>query len=134
MLGFLLSATVFILSSCAKKTSPGFLTIHSASAGEPSDTSENPVEIFRISGSDKEFALIGEIVGNVNEKVDLTPGTYLVMADCSHELIVVRPNEHIELNLAKVRFIPPPVKLKERAFSVQCDRFKASIFRQSHYD
>ena len=109
--------------SCEKEDKPGFLTINAAFESQS-------VEIFKINDNDDTFSLTGEVVVAPNTKMELDPGTYLVMADCSHELIILRPYDHIKLNLTRLKLLPPEVNFDPSDFSIQCDRFKASIFRQ----
>lgn len=112
-----------LLSACQKSEKNGSLLINAASG-------DIPIEIFKISDDEKSFNLTGEVIGKPNSPVQLTPGTYLVMADCSHELIVVRPGELVELNLTKVKFLTPDLDFDSSTLSIQCDKFRASIFRQ----
>jgi hypothetical protein len=119
----LVISALFCISSCDKQIIPGYLIINA-------QDDSAPVEIFKIADDSEAFSLSGEVVGVPNVPLELKPGTYLVMADCSHELIVVRPNEQVELNITKLKFTVPNVEFDPNDFSVQCDRFKASIFRQ----
>lgn len=123
----LVFSMMVLITSCTKKIQTGSLFINSK---DP----DVALEIFKISDDDEAFSLTGEVIGKPNTNLELTIGTYLVMADCSHELIVIRPNEVVQLNIGKVQFKIPPIELSSSAFSVQCDRFKASIFRQQLTD
>ena len=116
-----------LITSCTKKIQTGSSFINSK---DP----DVALEIFKISDDDEAFSLTGEVIGKPNTNLELTIGTYLVMADCSHELIVIRPTKVVQLNIGKVQFKIPPIELSSSAFSVQCDRFKASIFRQQLTD
>jgi hypothetical protein len=123
----LLCVAIFFIQSCTKERTQGRLYINSA---DPSVA----LEIFKISDDTEAFSLTGEVIGRPNTELSLPSGTYLVMADCSHELIIIRPNETVRLNIGKVKFLIPDIELSKNSFSIQCDRFKASIFRQQLND
>ena len=79
---------------------------------------------------------IAEQIGSFNADIALHPGSYLVLADCSSQNVVIRPDAREELRAYEVRFDPPltatasvtaPLK---NALSIQCSRFDKTLSRQ----
>jgi len=122
----LMNILLVVISSCHSKNEQGYVIIKSQ--GE-----EIPLEIYQIK-QENPLQLTSEVIIHSNKKVAFTPGTYLVLADCSHEQIIVRPNEITEVNLTNMTFVPPLEPTPGDYFSIQCNRHDTGLFRQTIVD
>lgn len=84
--------------------------------------SDGTYEIYRIAG-EAPLQFVAEEIGHFNQLIELPVGNYLILADCSHEMIVLNPFEHKELTSHKVEFLLPHKKMPGDKFSIQCNRF-----------
>ena len=116
---------VFGAQDCVRSAGPGFLEI--------SAPAEGTYEVYRIA-SESPLQLVSEQVGNFNQKVPLSPGNYLVMADCSWESVVIFPEVVKKLDAFEVSFVPPQKPDSNDLFSVQCSRFDKIGSRQNTLD
>src|ERR1044071_8326995 len=62
-------------------------------------------EIYRIE-SEEPLQFISEQVGQYNQPLRLVPGRYLILADCSYEILTVLPNVTQSLIAHQVLFNP----------------------------
>lgn len=86
-------------------------------------------DIYKIA-STSPLQFVSETIGKFNEDVDLKPGEYLILSDCSSETVVVRPNNRITLISHQITFIPPIPPAPEDKFTIQCDRYVETKSRQ----
>ena len=75
-------------------------------------------EIFRMNG--RQF--VAEGLGEFNKPLSLAVGSYLILADCSNRLVVIRPDHKTLLNTHTVQFTGPNVPTIENSLSIQCVR------------
>src|SRR5690606_21262856 len=87
-----------LATACQRKVTPGTLHIEAPSAGS--------YEIYSIAG-DASLQFVADQVGHYNEDLVLRPGSYLILADCSHQTVVIQPGETSRLVAHRVHFIPP---------------------------
>lgn len=91
-------------------------------------------EIYRIANT-KPLQYVAEHTGQFNEKVPLDPGRYLVLADCSHQYIIIKPNETKVLHTSLLEFVPPEKSLEADTYpsklAIQCNRTREGDFRQN---
>jgi hypothetical protein len=123
---FLLTHILFLLS-CHTSFSPGYMVVKSDSK------IDIPLEIYQIK-QESPLQLTSEIIIYSNKKTAFEPGTYLVLADCSNEQITIRPGETVELQLSQINFLPPKPPSDTDFFSVQCNRHRTGMFRQTIED
>lgn len=64
----------------------------------------------------------------------LTPGSYLVLADCSFETVTIYPEKTKTLEVYEVNFPPPQAPQGGDIFSIQCSRFDKIGARQNTVD
>jgi hypothetical protein len=114
-------ATVILASSCRYKSSKGYIEVLAPKDGV--------FEIYRIA-SQKPLQFVSEQIGHFNQKVELTPGNYLILADCSSKSVVVYPNATKKLVAHQVEFIPPFPPDPNDRFSIQCNRYSQTRSRQ----
>jgi hypothetical protein len=111
-----------LLSACIEPIEFGTLRVSGLGSG--------PFELYRIEGDPPQL-YVSEQVGKFNEDLKLFPGSYLVLADCSHERVLIRPNENKTLVAHRVKFLPPFQASANDRFEVQCSRYEQLQFRQS---
>ena len=61
-------------------------------------------------------------IGAFNQDQPLSPGQYLLLADCSHRVVIVRAGRRF-LYSPPARIRTPHPQLPGDVFSVQCDRY-----------
>ncbi len=111
------------LVACEEQATPGFLKVNAHSSGT--------FEIYRFeSGETRNF--VSEQSGKFNEQIALPPGSYLVLADCSSETIIIHPGETQELVAHRVTFNPPLPPKDGDSFSIQCSR-ATNISSRQHF-
>lgn len=86
-------------------------------------------EIYRIESEDP-LQFVSEQIGQFNESLELVPGQYLILADCSYETVILRPHEKRSLIAHQVLFTPPVSPSPDDNFSIQCNRFTKTKSRQ----
>ncbi len=119
----LLTILCLFFASCTSRFKPGYIIVSS-------DREDIPLEIYQIK-QESPLQLTSEIIIYSNRKTAFEPGTYLILADCSHEQIVIRPGETAQLNLSAINFLPPTPPSEGDFFSVQCSRHNTGMFRQT---
>lgn len=107
--------------SCNRSNSFGFLHVESANNGT--------YEIYKVIG-DTTLQFVSEKVGQFNKDLKLTPGSYLILADCSHQIVIIHPGETSKLIAHTVKFIPTHPPKDDDIFSIQCSRYEKSHLRQ----
>lgn len=89
--------------------------------------------MYRIA-SESPLQLVSEHLGRFNEDMPLSPGSYLVLADCSFESVTIYPDKTKTLDVYEVNFIPPHPPKDGDIFSVQCSRYDKIGSRQNTSD
>lgn len=107
--------------ACTGRKEMGVLRVDAPSDGH--------FEIYRVA-SESPLQLESEQIGSFNEDVPLEAGSYLVLADCSSEMVVVNPGRTQRLKAYEVAFVPPLEPTAGDKFSVQCTRYDATRSRQ----
>jgi hypothetical protein len=110
------------LLGCERKPVHGFLKVEAPGAGS--------YEIYRIA-NESPLQFVSELAGRFNEDVALAPGSYLVLADCSSETVIIYPGEHEKLVAHRIAFVTPHPPGPEDGFSIQCSRSDKTKSRQS---
>lgn len=108
-------------TSCRYQAAKGVLHISAPSAGS--------YEIYSIAG-DATLQFVSEQVGHFNKDLQLSVGSYLILADCSHRTITIHPDERTELVAHVVHFVPPHTPVEGDLFSIQCSRYEKSHLKQ----
>lgn len=103
----------FFLTSCNRNLVVGELLLKS-----PGDGS---YEIYRIA-NESPLQFISEQSGKFNQSVSLTPGRYLVLADCSSETVTIYPGIQKTLTIHRINFEPPMAPKVDDSFAIQCNR------------
>ncbi|MCX6127560.1 MAG: hypothetical protein NTX25_00680, partial [Proteobacteria bacterium] len=86
-------------------------------------------EIYRIESEDP-LQFVSEQIGQYNQPLKLTPGRYLILADCSYETLTIGPQDAKTLIVHQVLFTPPVTPEQDDNFSIQCTRFAKTKSRQ----
>src|SRR6476620_2969018 len=84
-LSLVLALVVTFVSSCKIKERAGELLVRAPNPGS--------FEIYRIE-SEEPLQFISEQVGEFNQPLKLPAGHYLILADCSYENVILRPDEN----------------------------------------
>jgi hypothetical protein len=108
-------------SGCARVSGSGTLLVHFLSEGS--------YEIYKIA-SESPLQFISEESGQFNAEKSLSPGSYLILADCSSQIVNIYPGNRIELTAHKINFVPMRAPRPQDKFSVQCERSYRSQSRQ----
>lgn len=87
-------------------------------------------EIYKIA-SDNPLQLTAESSGDFNREVTLPTGTYLVMADCSSEIVHIYPGQKLRKVAHSVIFLPTKAPESKDGFVVRCTRGNTADFRQT---
>ena len=116
--------TVLALSSigCKEEQPTGLLLVKAPSKGT--------YEIYRVA-SENPLQFVAEEIGYFNQPSELPIGSYLILADCSHKMVVINTNSTETLTAHSVQFHPPHMSRQEDKFSIQCDRFSKTKSRQN---
>lgn len=108
-------------AGCDKKPELGFLRVDAPAPGA--------FEIYRIA-NESPLQFVSEQAGNFSEELSLTPGSYLVLADCSSESVIIYPGKHETLAVHRIEFVPPHAPGPMDSFSIQCSRSDKTRSRQ----
>ena len=111
-----------LVTACVKKEPTGHLVVHAPIEGA--------YEVYRIE-SESPLPFVAEQVGHFNQSLSLVAGNYLILADCSNETVIIRPDTATELVAHEIRFVPPLPPGPEDEFKIQCNRFDKTRSRQS---
>lgn len=112
---------LILLAACDRKPEAGFLRVDAPAGGS--------FEIYRIA-NESPLQFISEQAGRFGEELSLTPGSYLVLADCSSEQVIIYPGQHEQLAVHRIEFVPPHAPGAEDSFSIQCSRSDKTRSRQ----
>src|SRR5690606_18643865 len=85
--------------------------------------------IYRYA-TEKKAVFVSEQVGHFNQRMALSPGSYLVLADCSSTTITIYPGQTAKLSVHTVDFIAPRDPGGDDSFSLQCSRSEETRSRQ----
>ncbi|MFK7825496.1 MAG: hypothetical protein AB8G05_15205 [Oligoflexales bacterium] len=121
ILKLLLTYILFFPLGCQRSQEKGVLHI--------SAPSEGTYELYSIAG-DSSLQYVAEHMGFFNQDLALSPGSYLVLADCSHQTVTILPGERFHTVAHKVEFIPPHPPEEGDLFSIQCSRYDGSHLKQ----
>jgi hypothetical protein len=117
----ILSLCLSFLQSCRMEQPTGEVLVRAPNPGT--------YEIYRIE-SEEPLQFVSEQIGQYNQPLKLTPGRYLILADCSYETLTVLPQQTQTLIAHQVLFNPPVVPNNDDNFSIQCNRFTKTKSRQ----
>ena len=109
------------IPACQRSPKNGTLLVESVTEGS--------YEIYSIAG-DASLQFVSEHMGHFNQQLSLSPGSYLILADCSHQNIIIHPGEQVKLMAHEVEFVPPHPPAPEDLFSIQCSRYEKSQLKQ----
>ena len=112
---------LYAMQSCSMKTTTGYIEIAAPQDGV--------YEIYKVA-SKEPLQFVAEQVGYFNKKVELAPGNYLILADCSSRTVIVNPGSTKNLIAHRIEFIPPFQPASGDKFSIQCNRFSPTKSRQ----
>ena len=87
-------------------------------------------ELYRII-QDNSVVLSSQKEVNYNEKIKLKSGTYLILADCSSQTVIIYPHKDVMLFVNSVRFNPPFNTKDSDLFMIHCSRFDKANIHQS---
>ena len=123
--GLLFGISLYLASvatGCSRETLGGSLTVRYASEGT--------YEIYKIA-SETPLQFVSETRSKFNERVLLMPGSYMVLADCSSELVNIYPGSDVNLVAHQINFVPlQPTETNDK-FSIQCIRSERTRSRQN---
>jgi hypothetical protein len=91
---------------------------------------EGPFEIYRIE-SESPLQLVSEEIGELNKLQPLPVGKYLILADCSSRITVIREGITNELVAHRIDFELPNEFAPDDRLAIQCNRFDQVRFRQT---
>lgn len=120
ILFFNLQLICITLFSCSDNY--GFLEVKSIYPGK--------YELYRII-QDSSVVLSSQKELNYNEKVKLKSGTYLILADCSSQTVIIYPHKNAILFVNTIRFNPPFNTTNSDLFMIHCSRFDKANIHQS---
>ncbi len=120
----LLTSLIFAatLMSCDKEHMGGSLTVKFIGEGS--------FEIYKLA-NEQPLQFVSESSSKYNEKIALSPGSYMVLADCSSEIVNIYPGSDITLVAHRVNFVPLHPPSDRDKFSIQCQRAEKTRNRQS---
>lgn len=111
-----------LLQGCDRESLGGSLTVRYMSDGT--------YEIYKIA-NESPLQFVSETRSKFNERVSLMPGSYLVLSDCSSELVNIYPKSDITLVAHQVNFVPLQPTNESDKFSIQCIRSDRTRSRQN---
>ncbi len=112
----------YSILSCTSYKETGYLTVESLQDGV--------FDIYKISSSST-ILFTAETNGSYNQKITLPVGHYLLLGDCSHDTVIIKPDHHSIKRVHTVSFIPPTEVSSSDLFSIQCSRYEKTHFRQT---
>lgn len=113
----------FFFAGIALSGSQDFGVLHVKSA------EDGVYEIYQVSGSFP-FQYISESVEQSNRNITLKSGSYLILGDCSSELVTIAPGAVKTLIAHTVKFEPPHPPSDQDILSIQCERFEKTLTKQ----
>lgn len=112
---------VLLGAACEKSSRTGILRIEAPGEGG--------FEVYRIA-NESPLQFVSEQTGRFNEDISLAPGSYLVLADCSSETVIVYPGRSVRLVAHRLKFQAPQAPSAQDSFSIQCSRSDKTRSRQ----
>ena len=122
LIKFFVCLSLLLQLSCDTKAPEGSIFIAAPGPGT--------YEVYRIA-SETPLQFVSEQIGHFNRDLALPVGSYLILADCSHQQVTIRPNKQERLVAHQVKFIPPFKPHKDDIFSIQCDRYAKTRSKQN---
>ncbi len=87
-------------------------------------------EVYKIA-NEQPLQFVSESRSEFNKKVTLAPGSYMVLADCSSEIVNIYPGSDIKLTAHRINFVPLQPPAEKDKFSIQCTRSERTHTRQN---
>ena len=112
---------VTFATSCDQGSQSGRLLVHFIEGGA--------YEVYKMA-SEAPLQFVSEQSGSFNQPLKLSPGSYLVLADCSSKIVNIYPNRTAELTAHRVVFMPLQPPNPNDHFSIQCTRSERTRSRQ----
>ena len=78
-------------------------------------------EIYRVFGKNT-LTFISQQSGLYNKSVKLVTGSYLILSDCSANVVTVLPNKETSLIAHQINFLAPTKVNHSDVFNIQCLR------------
>ncbi len=91
---------------------------------------EGNYDIYRFVKGDK-VQLVADSSGYFNKSIELEPGSYRILADCSSEEISIEQDKETILKTHHLSFLPPLIPTENDQFSIQCSRLDETRSRQN---
>jgi hypothetical protein len=117
-----LVSALSLLCACTSGRQNGTLTVRYVGEGS--------FEIYKMAG-EHPLQFVSETTSQFNERIMLQPGSYMILADCSSEVVNIYPGSDITLVAHSVNFIPLLPPSDSDKFSIQCLRSERTHNRQS---
>lgn len=117
----IICAALMVLGACERSAPTGVLRVEA-----PGDGS---FEVYRIA-NESPLQFVSEQTGRFNQDISLSPGSYLVLADCSSETVIVYPGRKVGLVAHRLKFVAPQTPSGQDSFSIQCSRSDKTRSRQ----
>ena len=118
---WIILSAALLLVACEKTAPTGTLRVEAPGEGG--------FEIYRIA-NESPIQFVSEQTGRFNENISLAPGSYLVLADCSSETVIVYPGRTVSLVAHRLKFLTPQAPSAQDSFSIQCSRSDKTRSRQ----
>ncbi len=117
---FFLGIWLFIFA-CDRELDVGSLVVKAPLGGS--------YEIYRIDESDS-LHFKSEQLGFFNQELQLAPGNYLILADCSYKQLIIHAKESQTIYAHAIHFVPPRQTTEQDYFSIRCTRYEKTNFTQ----
>ncbi len=108
--------------SCTRGLQTGTLTVRYVTNGV--------YEIYKMAG-EHPLQFVSETSSQFNDRITLLPGSYMILADCSSEIVNIYPGSDVVLVAHQVNFVPLQPPSEKDKFSIQCIRSERTHIRQS---
>lgn len=119
---FLVSLTIWLtFPGCQEGNEYGLLRVNAPGNGQ--------YEIYRIA-HEKPVQLFSEEIGHFNRDISLAAGSYLILGDCSSQMVVITPSTKKELTAHQIQFQTPVKPDADDRFVIQCNRSNYTQDRQ----
>jgi hypothetical protein len=115
-------AVVALATGCDKRHLSGSLTVRHIADGT--------YEIYKLA-SEQPLQFVSETSSHFNETINLTPGSYMVLADCSSEIVNIYPGSAVTLVAHQINFVPLHPPGDQDKFAIQCQRSEKTHNRQN---
>lgn len=118
---FIIYVALVMVGACEKAAPTGILRVEAPGDGG--------FEVYRIA-NESPLQFVSEQTGRFNQDIALSPGSYLVLADCSSETVIVYPGQKVSLIAHRLKFVAPGAASGQDSFSIQCSRSDKTRSRQ----